>query len=218
MHDSCCLPSQLDISTSHMDKSTRNVVYKAESMWLVLVPVSQLPSHSLKHISLSSPQHSAQQAYPPPTSVQPSVAKMKYFVALLMGLSLLPQLALAAVGGGFYASCKHNWSMDGKYMIAECRKTNGQYMRTRQDMNLCITNFNGILAPANNGYFYNTCRGCGQAPDGLVTANSPPTSRMGCFCKGKTGGYDVDSSVDLNDFVENRDGYMFCFGHRSAPY
>jgi hypothetical protein len=39
--------------------------------------------------------------------------------------------------------------MDGKHMIAECRRLNGQYRRTRQDMNLCITNFHGVLAPAN---------------------------------------------------------------------
>lgn len=31
---------------------------------------------------------------------------MQYLVALLMGLTLLPQLAFAA--GGFYNSCKHN--------------------------------------------------------------------------------------------------------------
>lgn len=39
--------------------------------------------------------------------------------------------------------------MDGKHLITECRRLNGQYMRTRQDMNLCITNFKGALAPAN---------------------------------------------------------------------
>ncbi len=35
--------------------------------------------------------------------------------------------------------------MEGSLMIAECKKTNGQYMRSRQDMNLCITNSSGKL-------------------------------------------------------------------------
>jgi hypothetical protein len=38
--------------------------------------------------------------------------------------------------------------MDGKYMIAECRKINGQYIRTRQDLNACMTNSWGNLQPA----------------------------------------------------------------------
>jgi hypothetical protein len=38
--------------------------------------------------------------------------------------------------------------MDGKYMVAECRKINGQYIRTRIDMNLCMTDSWGNLRPA----------------------------------------------------------------------
>jgi hypothetical protein len=34
-------------------------------------------------------------------------------------------------------------------MIAECKRYNGQYMRTRQDMNLCVTNEFGTLKPGN---------------------------------------------------------------------
>ncbi|KAK3291033.1 uncharacterized protein B0H64DRAFT_50921 [Chaetomium fimeti] len=140
---------------------------------------------------------------------------MQYLAALLMGLTLFPHLAVAA--GGFFQSCRSSWYMDGKYMIAECKRLNGQYRRTRQDMNLCVTNFRGVLAPANNGYFFNTCHGCSEGAGGLLTADSPPTSSMTCFCKTGYQDYELDTFLDLNSFVENRDGYMFCFGHRSEP-
>ena len=35
--------------------------------------------------------------------------------------------------------------MENNLMIAECRQINGEYRRSRQDMNLCITNSFGNL-------------------------------------------------------------------------
>ncbi len=39
--------------------------------------------------------------------------------------------------------------MEDNLMIAECLKPTGEYMRSRQDMNLCITNTHGQLEPGN---------------------------------------------------------------------
>ena len=41
------------------------------------------------------------------------------------------------------------WRMEGSRMITECKKVNGQYLRSRHDLNLCITNSFGTLKPAN---------------------------------------------------------------------
>ena len=46
-------------------------------------------------------------------------------------------------------SSDSKWRMQENYMIAECKKANGQYMRTRQDMNLCLANSNGNLRVGN---------------------------------------------------------------------
>jgi hypothetical protein len=35
------------------------------------------------------------------------------------------------------------------YMVAKCRNDGGVYRLTRHDLNLCITNRNGQLLPAN---------------------------------------------------------------------
>ncbi|KAG7289315.1 hypothetical protein NEMBOFW57_005682 [Staphylotrichum longicolle] len=72
---------------------------------------------------------------------------MKITIALSIGMALLPEIASAA--GGFFQSCKNSWYMDGSKMVAECKRWNGSYMRSRQDMNLCMTNSYGTLKPGN---------------------------------------------------------------------
>jgi hypothetical protein len=90
---------------------------------------------------------------------------MKLTVVLSVGMVLLPEMASAA--GGFFQSCKNTvspplvlrpklctdttrqWYMDGSKLVAECKRWNGSYMRSRQDMNLCMTNSYGTLKPGN---------------------------------------------------------------------
>jgi hypothetical protein len=98
---------------------------------------------------------------------------MKLSAAVSMGLFLLPEMATAA--GGFYNSCKSNvgslipprcsparlrracplttalqWHIErGYYMVAECRRNNGSYRKTSQNLNLCVANYKGKLASAN---------------------------------------------------------------------
>ncbi|KAK4040427.1 hypothetical protein C8A01DRAFT_35569 [Parachaetomium inaequale] len=140
---------------------------------------------------------------------------MKLAPALSMGLALLP--GMVSAGGGFYNSCKENWHMEGNLMITECKKANGQYMRSRQDMNLCIGNSFGTLRAADNGGFTASCGACqqGQVP---YVGGQPPTPYIACSCKNGNGNQEAFTNLNLNDFVENRDGYIWCFGHRSAAF
>jgi hypothetical protein len=42
------------------------------------------------------------------------------------------------------------WTIEqGHYMVAKCRNDKNEYPLTRHDLNLCITNRGGQLAPAN---------------------------------------------------------------------
>jgi len=62
---------------------------------------------------------------------------MKFLVAFTLGLAALADLAAAE--GNFKNTCKTDWYVeDGHYMVATCKRKDGSYMRTRQDMNLCI--------------------------------------------------------------------------------
>ncbi|KAK4123839.1 hypothetical protein N657DRAFT_680958 [Parathielavia appendiculata] len=76
-------------------------------------------------------------------------------------------------------------------------------------MNLCITNSYGTLRPAND-----LVGGCQQG-EGLITDPEPPTSCNTCMCRTGNGQEEESSSLNLNPFVENLDGYLWCFGHRS---
>ncbi|KAK4182645.1 hypothetical protein QBC35DRAFT_509552 [Podospora australis] len=75
-------------------------------------------------------------------------------------------------------------------------------------MNLCIGNNNGNLVAQNNGGFWASC----------VHSYLTNGRNAAATCKQTNGQYaNFVSSLDLNPFVENQDGYMWCFGHRSAP-
>jgi hypothetical protein len=49
----------------------------------------------------------------------------------------------------FVLTFRPQWRMEGSRMITECKKINGQYLRSRHDLNLCIANSFGALKPAN---------------------------------------------------------------------
>lgn len=64
---------------------------------------------------------------------------MKLSVAFTLGVAGLADLAAA---GGFKDSCKSDWYVEDRhYIVANCRRKDGSYMRTRQDTNLCIGYF-----------------------------------------------------------------------------
>ncbi|KAK4461484.1 Cyanovirin-N [Cladorrhinum samala] len=127
---------------------------------------------------------------------------MKFTLATItLGLATLPELTLA--GGGFASSCKDWYWMDNKFLVATCKKKNGSWLKTRQDMNLCIINRDGFMSPEDNGRAFDTCSYV-RLEETYLTA----------YCDMDVG----NEMIDLNQFVENRDGYMWCFNHRSAPY
>ncbi|KAK4161161.1 hypothetical protein QBC43DRAFT_346835 [Cladorrhinum sp. PSN259] len=125
---------------------------------------------------------------------------MKFSLATItLGIAVLPEL----VSAGFSASCTWDWQ-DPKYVVATCKRKDGSKLRTRQDMNLCIKNDNGYLVPANNGQAFLTC----------ANTSKVGPSHIDSECDWDEGYV----SINLDTFMENQDGYLWCFGHRSAPY
>ena len=62
---------------------------------------------------------------------------MKFTLATItLGLAALPEFASAA--GNFLASCKDIYWINPNFLVATCKKKDGTWMKTRQDMNLCI--------------------------------------------------------------------------------
>ncbi|KAK3986118.1 hypothetical protein QBC44DRAFT_373425 [Cladorrhinum sp. PSN332] len=130
---------------------------------------------------------------------------MKLSTALTLGLAAIPTI----VSANFIDSCDSDWYWDGKYMIANCRKADGSKFRTRQDMNLCIGVLpNGFLYPANTGNAWaNGCAGGSKVA---------PTS-VKAMCSTAVG-WITGTPLNLGSFVENMNGYLYCFGHYGAPY
>ncbi|KAK4462341.1 hypothetical protein QBC42DRAFT_286515 [Cladorrhinum samala] len=129
---------------------------------------------------------------------------MKFTLATItLGLAALPELAFAA--GGFASTCDWYW-MERNFLVGNCRKKDGTYMRTRQDMNLCVKNDGGSLTPRDNGHAFDSCSVVGKSGTSVIQAWCSSSEIMS------------PTDLDLNTFVENRDGYMWCFNHRSAPY
>jgi hypothetical protein len=143
------------------------------------------------------------------SNTQYPIANMKLAVIVATGLSVLAELASA--GGGFCQSCKSSvglssyspseyswcpntvrpqWHIEGNhYMIDECRKNNGAYRRTRQDLNLCVGNFDSKMGSANK-YASET-----SSPDPPLTPHDQRQfwklapvvrTRRGSYCRGST--------------------------------
>ncbi|KAK4171443.1 hypothetical protein QBC36DRAFT_94865 [Triangularia setosa] len=130
---------------------------------------------------------------------------MKLMLATLtLGLAALPELASA----GFAASCSWSWQ-EPKYVVATCRKNDGSNFRTRQDMNLCVgaNNFSGKLQSQNVGNAFLQC---------WSTSKSGNTDlKSTCWDWYEA---DVTSTLNIDAYMQNLDGYLWCHGHRSAPY
>ncbi|KAK4184404.1 hypothetical protein QBC35DRAFT_58566 [Podospora australis] len=132
---------------------------------------------------------------------------MKLTTIFTVGLVALAETASA----GFIDSCNSDWYWDRNFMIANCRKTDGTIRRTRQDMNLCVGTVNGVLVPQNTGNAF--VAACGP---GTKVA---PTS-VQAQCQRNVPGLSpfVTTTLNLNTFVENNNGFLHCFGHNGAPF
>ncbi|KAK4225664.1 hypothetical protein QBC38DRAFT_537684 [Podospora fimiseda] len=128
---------------------------------------------------------------------------MKFSLATVtLGLAALPEL----VSAGFSQSCTWSW-MAPKYVVATCTKINGQPWTTRQDMNLCLGNDYGYLFSQNNGQAFLTCSGTTKYNSNSIQSWCQPCDED-CY----------PTYYNLDNIMENLDGWLWCHGHRSAPY
>ncbi|KAK0742029.1 hypothetical protein B0T21DRAFT_282866 [Apiosordaria backusii] len=130
---------------------------------------------------------------------------MKFTLATLtLGLAALPELASA----GFSSTCSWSWQ-EPKYIVATCKRKDGSNLRTRQDMNLCVgaDNWTGKLKTQDVGNAFNQCWNTAKA--------SNTELRSTCWDFDES---DVTSTVNIDGIMNNDDGYLWCYGHRSAPY
>ncbi|KAK4191316.1 hypothetical protein QBC35DRAFT_448589 [Podospora australis] len=129
---------------------------------------------------------------------------MKFSTVAAIGLSVL----LPAVEASFMATCSNWFWEDGHYMVADCKKADGSNRRTRQDMNLCIgATSAGYLVSQNNGNFERNCKNIKKGSGSILEAS----------CYSGVFAVFVPTSIDLNTFVHNSNGFLDCHGHLGAP-
>ncbi|KAK4160885.1 hypothetical protein QBC43DRAFT_337825 [Cladorrhinum sp. PSN259] len=133
---------------------------------------------------------------------------MKLSVALSLGLAALPELASAS----FASTCRNWYWITPNFLVAECKKANQvDWLRTRQDMNLCIGRSNDAIVSQNVGNaFVSSTKVCAynSLTGTVLTALCNYPNPLGFYA----------SSLDLDTFVHNNNGYLQCHGHLGAPY
>ncbi|KAK4458147.1 hypothetical protein QBC42DRAFT_290881 [Cladorrhinum samala] len=133
---------------------------------------------------------------------------MKLSLGFTLGLAGLAQLA--AADNGFKDSCNSDWYVEGgHYMIANCRRPDGSLVRTRMDLNLCMgrNTANGSLLGKQGGNAWNACTDLRKAG----------AASIGGSCLNGLG-YWVYSTVDINQFIGNTNGYLSCYRQRAPTY
>ncbi|KAH6628160.1 Cyanovirin-N [Chaetomium tenue] len=137
-----------------------------------------------------------------PSSLHQSPPPRAFTMRFSTIIPLLTPITLV-LGGGFIRSCNKLEISNTHYLYAHCRQNDGGERLTNEDLNLCIANDNGQLVAREGGGYGGSCSHC------YITGSS-----MKCDCQSASG--KKTTSIDLDPFIGNDDGYMWCFGHRSA--
>ncbi|KAH8892434.1 Cyanovirin-N [Thozetella sp. PMI_491] len=125
---------------------------------------------------------------------------MRFSLLGLATAALAPSLVLA---GGASQSCSLAW-IGPSGVRGDCKDGSGSYHWGIEDLNLCVGNNRGYLVAQDNGGFAGSCSDC--TGDG---------SLLWCTCGDGWGG-NVRTSVNLDDFLTNESGWLWCFGHRGT--
>ncbi|KAF3193121.1 hypothetical protein TWF225_010966 [Orbilia oligospora] len=114
----------------------------------------------------------------------------------------ISSIAILAVGiptvvqaGGFISSCAQIF-LGGTWINALCKNKAGVYVPTAKDLNAEIGNANGLLTRHSSGYA-NVCRDCSLTTAGVFKCSCPRINRY------------QPASINLNNFLSNRDGTLF---------
>ncbi|KAK4184740.1 hypothetical protein QBC35DRAFT_454937 [Podospora australis] len=139
---------------------------------------------------------------------------MKFSVAFAIGLAALPGLASAS----FAATCKDWFWSDRHKFVATCKKADGTWRRTRQDMNLCLGRSGDVIVSENNGKAFESPTASGKQAC-IFSHLSGSVLTVGC----NNGMVNLPinlapSSIDLNTVLHNGNGFLQCHGHNGAPY
>ncbi|KAK0655601.1 Cyanovirin-N [Cercophora newfieldiana] len=120
-----------------------------------------------------------------------------FFTALLAAT-----LTAVDASSGFTGSCTMcDWMEDTRLQV-QCKRTNGDILSTELDLNNCFTTMQGKLRPAEDAANYHgSCFNC------KIDWNNGAT--MTCLCTNDGVVYD-HSSIVLNDFIGNNDGFIHC--------
>ncbi|WQF79328.1 Putative cyanovirin-N [Colletotrichum destructivum] len=111
---------------------------------------------------------------------------------------------------GFKGTCAniHGDSGDPAVIWACCRTPTGWGVQNRFDLSKCLQNVNGTLTPHPAGHFRRGCGGCA-----IQDPFKPTIYTCKCGTDVKNGPQQfVDTTVDLNDFIGNHEGALFCHG------
>ncbi|RYP54461.1 hypothetical protein DL768_000767 [Monosporascus sp. mg162] len=102
----------------------------------------------------------------------------------------------------FQYTIKTNTDCTALLVRADCDTLAFERRATQLDLNYCIANLDGQLVPQKDGYFTTSC--IEWTTDGID---------IGAKCLGQDGN-GWKSTVRLNDFLCNDDGWISCFGRR----
>ncbi|KAI1078466.1 CVNH domain-containing protein [Whalleya microplaca] len=129
--------------------------------------------------------------------------------SLLAGAMASPLLNTTRASGhldAFVETC-NRWvvTQDGPdaWLEAYCKDKGGDQWHSVLNLNHCIVNSDGYMAPGPGGDFAASCHDMELLAD----------SRLLAACDGRDG---PKVSIFLNGFVNNDDGELICFGYRGC--
>ncbi|KAL8287768.1 hypothetical protein RB597_000085 [Gaeumannomyces tritici] len=130
---------------------------------------------------------------PKPTAVFP----------LLLCLAAAAPQPATLLRRSYTRSCDGCALSDTHYLHCYCWSAGGRRVETEIDLDWCVTNSGGELAPKANGAFSKSCS--------HERWDEGTTNVLVAYCGDGRGGA-RDSKLDLNDFVHNSNGILSCHG------
>ncbi|CAJ2509684.1 Uu.00g147100.m01.CDS01 [Anthostomella pinea] len=132
--------------------------------------------------------------------------------AAALVLSTTTMAGLVPRGGGFYASCGAPLrGGEAGTVTFLCPNDEGKTIQSILNVNQCIGNQNGQLVLQAGGGFVAGCK-WGQCAIGAFDSDRGyVNTALNCAECGDGQGNWVQSAIDLNDFVVNRNGLTMCF-------
>jgi len=138
-------------------------------------------------------------AIPMPLPASPIIGKAPGLVPNIIGANSVTPIVAGKIEGNFSITCKDH-RLEISHLHAECKKADGQWHKTRVDLNVCLTNNNGEIHWKENGNYHSSSR-C------LLKGH-----HLHCESK-KMDGKEQHNEKNLDEQIKNEDGFLVCMNN-----